>query len=200
MDLCSFSASLNFLRLSEGFDNRSKYEEALKEDEARASYALVQIGLLYDVERQATEENLSDQQRADIRTRLAYPIMVAFEKWLVKEYPKVLPKGRIGKAIKYTHRIFHKLSRYHLDGRYNIDNNQAENAIRPIALGRKNWLFCGNHKSAENAAIFYSMLGCCKNNDVNVRDWIIYFLENVHKYDNDYSKDLAELLPHNFKM
>nr|WP_292465797.1 IS66 family transposase [Methanolobus sp.] len=178
---------------------RRKFEEALKEDEARASYALEQIGLLYDVERQADHENLSYGQRADLRTRLAYPIMVAFEKWLVKEYPKVLPKGRIGKAIKYTYSIFNKLSRYHLDGRYKIDNNQAENAIRPIALGRKNWLFCGNHESAENAAIIYSMLGCCKNNDVNFRDWMIFFLENVHKYDTDYSKDLAELLPHNFK-
>lgn len=178
---------------------RRKFEEALKEDDARASYALEQIGLLYDVERQADQENFSYDQRADLRTRLAYPIMVAFEKWLVQEYPKVLPRGRIGKAIKYTYNIFNKLSRYHLDGRYKIDNNQAENAIRPIALGRKNWLFCGNHQSAENAAIIYSMLGCCKNSDVNFRDWMIFFLENVHKYDTDYSKDLAELLPHNFK-
>lgn len=178
---------------------RRKFEEALKEDEARASYALEQIGLLYDIERQADHENLSYEKRADLRTRLAYPIMVVFEKWLIQEYPKVLPKGRIGKSIKYTHSIFNKLSRYHLDGRYKIDNNLAENAIRPIALGRKNWLFCGNHQSAENAAIIYSMLGCCKNSDVNFRDWMIFFLENVHKYDKDYSKDLAELLPHNFK-
>ncbi|MCU4166725.1 IS66 family transposase [Carboxylicivirga caseinilyticus] len=178
---------------------RRKFEEALKEDEARASYALEQIGLLYDVERQADQEDLSYEQRADLRTRLAYPIMVVFEKWLSQEYPKVLPKGRIGKAIKYTYNIFNKLSRYHLDGRYNIDNNQAENSIRPIALGRKNWLFCGNHDAAENAAIFYSMLGCCKNHDINFRDWMIFFLENVHKYDRDYSKDLAELLPHNYK-
>ncbi len=178
---------------------RRKFEEALKEDKARASYALEQIGLLYDVERQADQENLSDEQRADLRTRLAYPIMVAFEKWLVQEYPMVLPKGRIGKAIGYTYNIYHKLTRYHLDGRYKIDNNLAENAIRPIALGRKNWLFCGNHEAAENAAIIYSMLGCCKACDINFRDWLIYFLDNVHDYDNDYTKDLAELLPHNFK-
>jgi len=179
--------------------SRRKFDEALKEDKARASYALEQIGLLYDVERQADHENLSYEQRAALRTRLAYPIMVAFEKWLVKEYPNVLPKGRIGKAISYTYRIFHKLSRYHLDGRYKIDNNLGENAIRPIALGRKNWLFCGNHEAAENAAIIYSMLGCCKNSDVNFRDWMVFFLENVHKYDVDYNKDLADLLPHNFK-
>ncbi|MDA3928873.1 MAG: IS66 family transposase [Prolixibacteraceae bacterium] len=178
---------------------RRKFEEALKEDKARAEYALEQIGLLYDVERQADQESLSYEQRADLRSRLAYPIMVAFEKWLLKEYPKVLPKGRIGKAIRYTYNIYHKLTRYHLDGRLKIDNNLAENAIRPIALGRKNWLFCGNHDAAENAAIIYSLLGCCKASKVNFRSWMISFLENIHKYDDDYSMDLAELLPHNFK-
>ena len=178
---------------------RRKFEEALKEDKARASYALEQIGLLYDVERRADQENLSDEQRADLRSRLSYPIMVAFEKWILGEYPKVLPKGRIGKALRYTYNIYHKLTRYHLDGKLKMDNNLAENAIRPIALGRKNWLFCGNHESAENAAIMYSMLGCCKAAGVNFRDWLIFFLENVHRYDEDYSKDLADLLPHNFK-
>ncbi len=178
---------------------RRKFDEALKEDKARAEYALEQIGLLYDVERQADQENLSYEQRAELRSRLSYPIMVAFEKWLLSEYPKVLPKGRIGKAIRYTYNIFHKLTRYHLDGRVKIDNNLAENAIRPIALGRKNWLFCGNHEAAENAAIIYSLMGCCKASGVNFREWLIFFLENIHNYDTDYSKDLAELLPHNFK-
>jgi len=179
---------------------RRRFDEALKEDKARATYALEQIGLLYDVERRADQENLTFEERADLRTRLSYPIMVAFEKWMVNEYPKVLPRGRIGQAIKYTYGIYHKLTRYHLDGRLKMDNNLAENAVRPIALGRKNWLFCGNHEAAENAAIMYSMLGCCKASSVNFRDWFVFFLNNVHKYDNDYSKDLAELLPHNFKL
>ncbi len=179
---------------------RRYFEEALKEDKVRASYALEQIGLLYDVERRADQEQLSYDERADLRVRLSYPIMVAFEKWLVNEHPQVLPKGRIGKAIKYTYNIFHKLTRYHLDGRLKIDNNLGENAIRPIALGRKNWLFCGNHDAAENAAIIYSMMGCCKAHEVNFRDWLVYFLNNIHRYDTDYRKDLAELLPHNVKL
>jgi transposase len=178
--------------------SRRRFEEALKEDKARAEYALEQIGLLYDVERRADQENLSFNERASLRSRLSYPIMVAFEKWMVGEYPKVLPKGRIGGAIKYTYGIFHKLTRYHLDGRLKMDNNLAENAIRPIALGRKNWLFCGNHEAAENASIMYSMFGCCKASGVNFRDWLVFFLNSVHNYDNDYSRDLAELLPHNF--
>lgn len=178
---------------------RRKFEEALKEDKSRAEYALAQIGMLYDVERWADEENLSFEERSDLRCRLSYPIMVAFEKWLVNEYPKVLPKGRMGKAIKYTYEIYHRLTRYHLDGRYQIDNNLAENSIRPLALGRKNYLFCGNDDAAENAAVIYSLMGCCKASEVNFREWLVYVLENIHHYDEDYSKDLAELLPHNWK-
>jgi transposase len=177
---------------------RRKFEEALSEDKARAGYALQQISLLYDVERQADQENLDYEQRAQLRSRLSYPVMVAFEKWLVKEYPMVLPKGRIGKAIRYTYNMYNKLTRYHLDGRWKMDNNLAENEIRPIALGRKNWLFCKNHDAAESAAIVYSLLGCCKASGVNFREWLVYFLENAHHYDSDYSKDLADLLPHNF--
>lgn len=100
---------------------RRKFEEALKEDKTRAEYAIEQIGLLYELEREADQQNLSYDERADLRERLAYPILVAFEKWLVKEYPNVLPKGRIGRAIKYTYEIYHRLTRYHLDGRYLLD-------------------------------------------------------------------------------
>lgn len=113
---------------------RRKFDEALSEDKARASYALEQISLLYDVERQADQESLSFDQRAELRSRLAYPIMVAFEKWLLNEFPKVLPKGRIGKAIRYTYNIYHKLTRYHLDGRLKMDNNLGENAVRPRCI------------------------------------------------------------------
>jgi transposase len=178
---------------------RRYFSESLSEDKARAEYALEQIGLLYAVERRADEEHLSFEERAELRSRLSYPIMVAFEKWLVSQYPKVLPKGRIGKAIHYTYNIYHKLTRYHLDGRLKMDNNLGENAIRPIAVGRKSWLFCGNDDAAEDAAIMYSMFGCCKTHGVNFRQWLIFFLEHVHDFDRDYSKDLAQLLPHNFK-
>lgn len=174
---------------------RRKYTEALKEDKARAEYALTQIGMLYDVERRADQESLSYDERAELRSRLSYPIMRAFEKWIVREYPKVLPRGRIGKALSYTHKIYNRLTRYHLDGRYRIDNNLAENEIRPLAVGRKNYLFCGNHSAAEDAAVFYSLLGCCKAHQVNYRQWMEYVLNHIHDYDNDYSRDLAELLP-----
>ena len=178
---------------------RRKFEEALKEDQSRAQYALEQIGLLYDVERMADDQDLSFEERARLRSRLAYPIICAFEKWILREYPKVLPKGRIGKALRYTYNIYHRLSRYHLDGRYRMDNNLAENAIRPVATGRKNYLFCGNHSAAEDAAVIYSLFGCCKACDVNFYQWLVYVLNNIHSYDTDYSKDLAELLPKQLK-
>ncbi|MDX9812996.1 MAG: IS66 family transposase [Bacteroidales bacterium] len=178
---------------------RRKFNDALKEDESGAKYALEQIGMLYNVEAMATDQGLDYQQRAALRERLAYPILCAFEKWIVNYYPKVLLQGRMYKALAYTYSLFQRLSRYHLDGRYQIDNNLVENAIRPLALGRKNYLFCGNHDAAENAAIMYSLLGCCKSCDVNPRQWLTDVLTRIPAYNNDYSRDLAELLPHNWK-
>ena len=119
---------------------RRKFTEALKEDKAGAEYALDQIGMLYRVEVMATDENMTHEQRAELRKRLAYPILCAFEKWIISYFPKVMAKGRMGKALSYTYSLFHRLSRYHLDGRYQMDNNLVENAIRPLALGRKNFV------------------------------------------------------------
>jgi hypothetical protein len=64
--------------------------------------------------------------------------------------------------------------------------------IRPLASGRKNYLFCGNHDATEDAAAMYSLLGCCKAVDANFRNWMIYVLSHIHDYYTDYSKDLAE--------
>lgn len=177
---------------------RRKFTEALKEDKSGASYALEQIGLLYGVETMADDQGLDYHQRAELRSRLAYPILCAFEKWIVNYYPKTIPQGRMYKALTYTYALFQRLSRYHLDGRYQIDNNLVENAIRPLALGRKNYLFCGNHDAAENAAIMYSLLGCCRACNVNPGQWLTDVLTRIPAYNNDYSRDLAELLPHDW--
>lgn len=178
---------------------RRKFNEALKEDKAGATYALEQIGLLYGVESMADDQDLDYQQRAELRARLAYPILRAFEKWIVNYMPKALPKGRMSQALTYTYSLFHRLSRYHLDGRYRIDNNLVENTIRPLALGRKNFLFCGNHDAAENAAVMYSLFGCCAAADVNPREWLTDVLTRIPYYNANYSLDLADLLPHNWK-
>ena len=178
---------------------RRKFIEALKEDKAGAQYALEQIGLIYAVESMADDQELDYQKRAELRARLAYPILFGFERWIVSYMPKALPKGRMSQALTYTYSLFHRLSRYHLDGRYQIDNNLVENTIRPLALGRKNYMFCGNHDAAENAAIMYSLLGCCAATDVNPREWLTDVITRIPYYNNDYSLDLADLLPHNWK-
>lgn len=178
---------------------RRKFTEALKEDPKGAQYALEQIGLIYQVESMADDQGLDAEQRADLRKRLAYPILTAFEKWLYSYYPKTIPKGRMYRAVSYTYNLFHRLSRYHLDGRYRIDNNLIENTIRPLAIGRKNYMFCGNHDAAENAAVVYSLLGTCKACGVDPQQWLQDVLTKLPYYNNDYSKDLAELLPHNWK-
>lgn len=178
---------------------RRKFTEALKEDQSGATYALEQIGLLYGVEAMADDQDLDYQQRAELRSRLAYPILLGFEKWVLNYMPKALPKGRMSQALTYTYSLFHRLSRYHLDGRYQMDNNLVENSIRPLALGRKNYMFCGNHDAAENAAVMYSLLGCCAALDVNPREWLTDVLTKIPYYNNDYSLDLADLLPHNWK-
>jgi transposase len=113
---------------------RRKFTEALVEDKSGAQYALEQISMLYRVEAIASDQCMDYEQRAELRKKLAYPILCAFEKWIVHYYPNVLPKGKMGKALSYTYSLFHRLSRYHLDGRYQIDNNLIENDIRPLAV------------------------------------------------------------------
>lgn len=174
---------------------RRKFTESIKNDQVRAEHALSEIQLLYDVERQIKDQNLSYKEAAELRKRLAYPILVRFEKWLVAEHAKVIKGSPIEKAILYTYKRFDKLSRYHLDGRFQIDNNGIESAIRPVACGRRNYLFCQNDDTAESTAVIYSFMGCCRAANVDFRTWMIYFLDHVHEYDDDYTKDIAELLP-----
>ena len=82
-----------------------------------------------------------------------------------------------GKYPKYT--LLSRLSRYVLNGRYHIDNNGVENAIRLLAVGRKNYLFCGNHDAAVGAAIVYSLFSSCKAHDIDVRIWLEDVLKRV---------------------
>ena len=113
---------------------------------------------------------------------------------MIDNYSKVLDSSRIGKAINYTYSLLPKLSRYVLDGRYNIDNNLVENAIRPLCIGRKNYLFCGNDLAASRASIIYSLIGSCKAAGVNPTEWLNYVLDNMDKLQEQ-ALDLKQLLP-----
>ncbi|GHU13629.1 transposase [Betaproteobacteria bacterium] len=174
---------------------RRKFENALKNDPRRADYALKQIRMLYDLEYDMKQEGLSAQEIREMRHEKAYPIIKSFEKWLDENYRKVLPQSLIGKAIAYAYTIYPRLGRYVLDGRYNIDNNLAENGVRPLALGRKNYLFCGNHEAAEHTAIIYSLLGTCKLNNVNPTEWLTDVLNRINEHKVN---ELADLLPMNW--
>jgi hypothetical protein len=124
---------------------RRKFEQALKNDPLRARFALEQIQLLYRLERQASEGQYTKEETERLRREEAYPLLRAFEKWLDTNYSRVLPKSPIGQAIAYTYNIYPRLARYVIDGRYQIDNNGAENGVRPLALGRKNYLLRQPH-------------------------------------------------------
>jgi len=171
---------------------RRKFSDALKNDPQRARFALDQIQLLYRLERRAQEEKMTKEQIEALRKTESYPLMRAFEKWLDANYSQVLPKSPIGQAVAYTYNIYPRLARYVIDGRYKIDNNGAENGIRPLALGRKNYLFCGNHEAAKRTAVIYSLLGTCKINNVNPTVWLT---DVFNRISDCKTNDLSKLLP-----
>lgn len=114
----------------------------------------------------------------------------------VGHFTEVLPKSTMGDAIAYTLNLWKRLKRYTDNGILEIDNNLIENKIRPIALGRKNYLFAGSHEAAQNAAMIYSFFATCALNDVNPEMWLADILERIN--DHKMNK-LEDLLPQNWK-
>jgi transposase len=120
---------------------RRYFEKALPNDKKRAAWMLEEIRLLYMIERFARNQRLTFEERLALRRENALPIMTEMRAWLDHEKLQVLPKSQMGKAIGYMLTFWERLLLYMEDGRFEIDNNLVENAIRPIALGRKNYLF-----------------------------------------------------------
>lgn len=171
---------------------RRYFEKALDNDKARSEYALAQIRELYAIERQARDNNLNADQIKELRQQKAKPILLGFEQWLKSQIFEVLPASAIGKAISYSLKLWTSLTRYIEDGRLYIDNNLIENSIRPVALGRKNYLFAGSHDGAQRAAIIYSFLACCKLMNIDPYLWL---KETFTKLPDYPSSRLYELLP-----
>ena len=174
---------------------RRKFVEALDEDKKHASEALVYIGKLYGIEKEMQEAGLDHDAIRKRRQEESYKIIQEFENWMNSVSGRFTPKSRMGKALVYTYTLLPRLSRYVLDGRYNIDNNGVENAIRPLAIGRKNYLFCGNHDAAVRAAIVYSLFSSCKAHDVDVRSWLEDTLRRIPT-----EKNVDQLLPCNWQV
>ncbi len=147
---------------------------------------------LYALEREAREKNLSVEDRYLLRQRKARPVMDLLGEWLVEEHGKVLPKSAIGKAVNYLIARYNKIYLYLEDGRLEIDNNLIENSIRPVALGRKNYLFAGSHAGAQRAAMVYSLLGSCKLQGINAHEYLQDVLQRLPEHPIN---QLKELLP-----
>jgi transposase len=171
---------------------RRKFENAKDNDLERAEYVLERMQKLYITEREAREKDLSFDERKELRIKQSLPILQELEKWMKEQLPDVLPKSSIGQAITYTLGLWNRLTRYIENGQVEIDNNLIENSIRPVALGRKNYLFAGSHEAVQQAAMIYSFLGTCKINNVEPLGWLKDVLQKIQ--DHSIQK-LDELLP-----
>ena len=172
---------------------RRYFEKALTNDKARATHALQQIQKLYAIERKAKEEELTADELTRQRQQEAFPILEALHQWMKEQYAQVSVKSSIGKALAYSLKLWGRLTRYTGNGAWHIDNNLVENSIRPVAVGRKHYLFAGSHEAAQRAAMMYAFLGSCKANNVEPQTWLCDVLSKIP--DTKLSQ-LQRLLPH----
>ncbi|MGO3109929.1 MAG: IS66 family transposase [Sphingobacterium sp.] len=175
---------------------RREFEKALQNDRPRAEKALLMIQKLYKIEREAKEEQLSPEQIKERRLEKSLRIINKMGKWIFEEIKNTLPKSQIGKAMAYAYARWDALSAYLHDGNLQIDNNLVENAIRPVALGRKNWLFAGSHEAAQRSAMIYSFFAICKKHEVNPYQWLKHTLLNIASINH---KNIKDLYPQNYK-
>lgn len=175
---------------------RRMFNEALDNDYERASYALNEIQKLYTIERISREAGLSFEELKVVRCMKAAPILEGMWLWMQQQYVQVLPKSAIGKALAYSIERWDKLSLYITEGRLNIDNNPVENSIRPVALGRKNYLFAGSHDAARRSGMLYSLLGTCKMHGIEPYGWL---KDVLHRIADHPINRIQELLPHRYK-
>ena len=171
---------------------RRKFDEAKDNDSARASYVLAEMQKVYAIEREARESKLSYDERLKLRQERSVPILKELRSWMIENYKAVVPKSPIGQALHYCLERWDKLVVFTTNGKLEIDNNMVENAIRPVAVGRKNYLFAGSHNGAQRAAMLYSFLGTCKINDINPFEWLRSTLDRM---PNHPVNKISELLP-----
>jgi len=178
---------------------RRKFVEAKtaqgKNKSGRADQALSFIQKLYRVEKQIIDK--PPDERFKIRQSQSQSILDQFHKWLTKSLPQVPPKSAIGKALLYLNNQWPNLIGYLEDGLYPIDNNRAENAIRPFVIGRKNWLFSTSQAGAHASANLYSLIETAKANDLEAYAYLkqaFTDLPNVQSVE-----DIDRLLPWNVK-
>ena len=178
---------------------RRKFVEAEGNDPPRAQYALGRIRELYAVEEKIREEKLQGEAVVRLRRETSYPIVRELEKWCRQEYEHTLDKSPIANALFYMYTRFEQLTGYVNHESFCIDNNPVERCIRPLTLNRKNVLFSGSHEAAHAATIFFSLMGCCREHNVNPKLWMEQALIKVQDKELERKNDYSELLPFNCK-
>jgi transposase len=169
---------------------RRLWFEAKDTDPNRALRALSFIRQIYDLEDEARE--MPPEGRKHLRQLKAAPVLATFRAWLDHLAGSLLPKSPLSQAWTYTHNQWSALVRYLEHGELEIDNNAAERALRPIALGRANWTFAGNEEGGRRAAILYSFVASSKRNGI---DPLRYFTDVLERLPTHPKDDLVSLLP-----
>ena len=177
---------------------RRRFSDAVKAQgkskrRGKAHRGLSLIQKLYRVESQA--KKLAPETRYEQRQRRAKPVLEELRTWLDQSLPQVPPTSATGKALHYLHKQWPKLVRYLDDGRLEIDNNLAENAIRPFVLGRKNWLFSDSVKGVKASANLYSLIETAKANGLEPYAYLRYVFTALPKADT--VNAIEALLPGN---
>jgi transposase len=171
---------------------RRYFEKALNYNKSKASHVMLLIQKLYEIERRATSLNLPPQERHILRLEESFTILNEIGSYIALQSKTEIPKSPLGKAYDYCLNRWDSLMNYIKDGNLQIDNNLVENAIRPLALGRKNYLFAGSHDAAKDIAMYYSFMATCKKNNINPQHWLQYVLKNINETK---ISDLKDLLP-----
>ena len=169
---------------------RKFFELNQTQPHAIAQEALLRIAALYDIERRG--QNLAIDARAHLRQREAQPLLAALHDWLKATRLTVANGGGTAKAIDYSLKRWPALARYATDGALPIDNNPVENAIRPICLGKKNWLFVGSERAGQRAAALQSLLATAALNGLDPAAWL---RETLEKLPTCLNRDIDSLLP-----
>lgn len=175
---------------------RRNFVDALRDDEKNANYVLDEIQKLYALEEKLRVNNSTWEQRTQERKKHAVPVLESLDKWFKERLYAYRPKSPMGEAIGYANKRWVGLSAYTLHGQMEIDNNLIENAVRPLAIGRKNYLFAGSHEAAEMTAMMYSFMASCKRNNINEFEWFKDVFERIQSINH---KELYQLLPSNWE-
>jgi hypothetical protein len=173
---------------------RRKFYDARSSDAAASTHALAHIRLLYDVEDEAKPLSVPERQR--LRQEKSVPRLDQFKTWLESQQAHrggaVLPKSPMGQAISYVLNQWNALGVYTTDGDLAIDNNASENALRRVALGRKNWLFCGSDNGGVTAAVLFSLMATCQRHHV---DPFVYLRDVLTRIAATPANQVDSLLP-----